>query len=464
MTDTSLPLDPSTVVSMHRMMRGLPDMAEKGVAAAAVRLRRLDVLQALHAAGELADKAVAGACVGQAILMNDAEILRWLVKRGAQPMVHKLPKPIAGHSGNPPKGSVLRDGVLKCLFASVHGGAAPEETWREGLRILLDGGAIGPNDYVEAAGGGVPEPLLLHALTSSAPGLALELIDYGAIPAARLLYDAFRTGNVEIAGCFAKATRAISIVQVRDLRHEMANREWFTKLPQTTRTKLRNLLDAVTAESLQLSDKDLEGRRGFMEAAHLISGINSDKAVRRLVERYAHIADDLLFFGARLGSAPMLQAALEFGGRLEPDAKTLKERATLNEKAQRNFSPYPIHNAGSAEALKVLIAAGADLSVKWGGEGVLHHCIRRVSDIPDRGDGAAEREAIQYFEALHAAGVDFSEGANGRSVMQIAAILKEPLRRTLNSIRTGDRISAAMKDDGQPDVPKAAQASAPGIL
>lgn len=459
----STPLDAATVVALHRMMRGTPDFAEKGVAQTAVRLRRFDVLEVLHAAGELEDKGVANACVVQAVVLKDAESLRWLVQRDAKPAVVKPPKPVAGRIDNPPRSAVIRDSALRLLFAGRNSVDATSVTWVEGLRILLDANAIAPSDWVDE-GHSVPTLLLELALKSSAPECALDLLDRGAVPVARLLGHAFLSGNLEVAARFATATREISLREVRDLRFEMENREYFKKLGKPTLTKFSSLLDALVGDGFQMPEKELATRRGMKEIVDLLARTKSSKAVRKVVQRYAHKADDFLFYGASIGSADIVRAALEFGGRLEPDEATLKERALVNEKAARNFSPYPVHNAGSGDVLKLMIDAGADLSVKWKGEGVLHHSIRMVGAMTDSGDGKPLRESVAIFETLHATGVDFGEGANGRSVMQIAASLKEPLRRVLASIRTGDRISAAMKDDGQPDGSQAPKPSAPGIL
>lgn len=456
----STPLDAATVVALHRMMRGTPDLADKGVAQTAVRSRRFDVLEVLHAAGELADKDVANACIAQAIVLKDAESLRWLVERGAQPATVKPPKPIAGRNDNPPRKAVVRDSALQLLFARRGNG---DPTWVEGLRILLDGKAIAATDWIDT-GHDSAELLLELALESSAPECALDLLDRGAVPVSRLLGQALLCANLEVAARFAKATPEISLQQVRELRFEIGNREYFQKLGKPMLAKFTALLDAVVGDSFQMPEKELGTRRGMKEIVDLLDNTKSPKAVRKVVQRYAHKADDFLFYGASVGAADIVRAALEFGGRLEPDEATLKERALVNEKATRNFSPYPLHNAGSGEVLKLMIEAGADLSVKWNGEGVLHHSIRMVGGMTDYGDGKPLREAVAIFETLHAAGVDFGEGANGRTVMQIAAPLKEPLRRVLAAIRTGDRISSAMKDDGQPEVAKDPKPSAPGIL
>lgn len=456
----STPLDAATVVALHRMMRGTPDFAEKGVAQTAVRLRRFDVLEVLHAAGELEDKGVASACVVQAVVLKDAETLRWLVQRGAKPAVVKPPKPVAGRVDNPPRSAVVRDSALRLLFAGRNSVDATSVTWVEGLRILLDANAIAPSDWVDE-GHSVPTLLLELALKSSAPECALDLLDRGAVPVARLLGHAFLSGNLEVAARFAKATREISRLEVIDLRFEMDNREYFKKLGKPTLTKFAALLDALVGDSFQMSEKELATRRGMKEIVDLLGKTKNAKAVRKVVQRYAHKADDFLFYGAADGAADIVKAALEFGGRLEPDEAKLKERALVNEK-MRNFSPYPIHNAGSSAVLRMLIDAGADLSVKWKGEGVLHHAIRHADGAGAQGDDFTDAKAT--FVILHEAGVDFGEGANGRTVMQIAGRLKEPLRRALTSIRTGDRISAAMKDDGQPEHPQDPKRSEPGIL
>jgi hypothetical protein len=149
-----------------------------------------------------------------------------------------------------------------------------------------------------------------------------------------------------------------------------------------------------------------------------------------------------------MGALHLVQAAVESGGRVDALDNDIKKNGSTRlelVKHFRNSSPYLLHNVSNAEVLQYLLDQGSDISVKWEKGGVLHYAIYSLAN--NLGSDESVREGGKIFSILERSGVDFAESFNGRTVMQVAAKLPEPLKRLLSSIRTGENIRSALGGD-----------------
>lgn len=448
--ENSAQLDLATLVSVHRMLAG----QGADLASCAAKARRLDVLEALWSAGELSDPEAADRCISAALALRDLELLGWMVDRGMAPLALNPSGLILATGQYVPKDGVARKTISSVICTRSSVVVLDEKTWVEGIRRMLDAGVISVNDLLIDHDYDQPTSLLNRVLKSDEPRFALELIDRGAEVRDESLSDAILSFDLDVVRRFASQIKTISFDQLIKLRVEFdrdSTDRNSTNSPLTGRqlgsyfADVWNILDEVVGRCLSLDGLQLSRRSNYALLADVLSWMQSRSAIKSILQRNPHVVDSVLYFGCRNGSLHLVQAAVESGGRVDTSETDLKKSgSTRMEFASyfRNSSPYLLHNVSNAEVLQYLLDQGSDISVKWDKGGVLHYAIYSLAN--NLGSDESIREGEKIFTILERGGVDFAESFNGRTVMQVAAKLPEPLKRLLTSIRTGSKIGCAM--------------------
>lgn len=434
-------LDAATVLELHRLTR--PCGSPPGMIEDALMAGRFDVLEILYAAGQF-DQAVATSASYTLVFKHrNAQALDWLISKGLEPGRARFPGTPAWFGLDAKSG----DGL-----------------WQEGLIRLLEAGVL-EVDHRIGLDFAKPPSLLEFAVRDGADLFACELLERGAAAGVQELQMALRSGCAGAVSLIAARIPSLTRFDLRKLRDEIVQFNGFGMAPaddvRAHKTRaMTGALNSLATRALEAPalDKGAYEANNYVEELQLLDV----RQMRAVVSRYPQALDGLLHAACRIDAVTVAPVLLEAGARLDASEGGRRAVSPPRNLAEKLYSPHALHNAVSVSMMRLLLARGADLHAKWNGWGVLHWTFENFRGPSRANETVAEAKAVLDFLAQQ--GVDFAEGANGRSVKQLAVSLCEDLKRHLTSIRTGSRISSAMPGEvDEPATPDAEQGG-PGVL
>lgn len=433
-------LDAETVLEMHRLAR--PSGSPPGLIEEALLTGRRDVLEILHAAGEFDRGATASASYALVFQKRNGQALDWLLSKRLEPGRAQVPGAPAWYG----------------LDVKGEGGSV----WQEGFIRMLEAGIL-TVDHRIAGDFSQPKIMLEYALANGADALACEVLQRGVRGDVAYIGMGLKKGCTGAACLIAPHVDSLSRRELRDLRNAISEFNSFGFAPpdEVRAHKTRSMNVVVNALAARVL-----GPADISEAAFLVNQyveelqvLDGPEQIREVVARHPDTLDDLLRAACRIDAVAVARVLLEQGARVDASDGGRIAVSPPPKMDPRLFSPHALHNATSAQMMRLLLEYGADLHAKVNDWGVLHWTIENFRGSNKHPDTVAAGKGV--FDFLAQQGVDFAEGARGRSVKQLAVTLCDDLKRHLSAIRTGARISLAM--EGEPgELPLAERG--PGIL
>lgn len=439
---TPAALDAATVLAMHRLAR--PNANPPGLIEDALLKGRRDVLEILHAAGEFDPGIVASACYTLVFQKRDAQALDWLISKGLEPGKARFP-------GTP-------------AWLGIDAKNGEGAIWQEGLIRLLEAGVLGV-DHRIGLDFQQPPGLLEFALRSSADAFACELLERNAAAGVAELRLALNAGCAGAVVLIAPRIVSVGRFDMRNLRDAIGQFNGFNMVPPDEVRAHKT--QVMTAALNELSARALEApllERGAVEANGYVEELKllDVEQMRAIVGRHPDALDGLLHAACRIDALTVAPVLLRAGARVDASEGGQRPVSPPRNMPEKLYSPHALHNATSVAMMRLLLEHGADLHAKWNGWNVLHWAFENFRGTSRLHETIAEGKAV--FDFLAQQGVDFAEGANGRTVKQLAYNLDESLKRHLMAIRSGERISSAMQDEAREPPAGPADERGPGVL
>lgn len=439
-TAIPVPLDAATVLELHRLAR--PTASPPGLIEDSLLTGRHDVLEILHAAGEFDRNVAASASYALVFQKRNEQALDWLLSKGLEPGRAQVPGAPAWYG----------------LDVKGEGGAV----WQEGFIRMLEAGIL-TVDHRIAGDFSQPKILLEYALANGADALACEVLQRGVKGDVPYIAMGLKKGCTGAACLMAPHIDFLSRRDLRELRNAISEFNAFGMAPpdevrdHKTRA-MHTVVNALAARALGPADIG-EAAFSVNQYVEELQALDGPEQVREVVARHPGTLDDLLRAACRIDAVVVAKVVLEQGARVDASDGGRIAVSPPPKMDPRLFSPHALHNATSAQMMRLLLDYGADLHAKVNDWGVLHWTIENFRGSNKHPDTVAAGKGV--FDFLAQQGVDFAEGARGRSVKQLAVTLCDDLKRHLSAIRTGARISSAMDVDASESAPSE---RGPGVL